>query len=77
MILSFSKEGGIGKMIANKPTLGPDGELLLPFWREMSGLHCNHAPTMHGKAGVLRSVDQARLYALSKSLKLLNTHLHE
>lgn len=58
VVMSFDAEGGIAKMIANKPVLGPTQEWLLPFWREMGGHDCNHAPGMHGVPGVLRSRDQ-------------------
>ena len=63
VVFSFDSEGGIAKMVANKIALGPKGEWLLPFWREMGGNDCTHAPGMHGRAGVLISEDQVTLHA--------------
>ena len=60
-VYSFDEDGGIGKMVSNKPAIGPQGEWLLPFWREMGGHDCTHSPAMHGKAGVLISEDKVRL----------------
>lgn len=58
LVYAFEEDGGIAKMVANKIVLGPKGEWLLPFWREMGGQNCMHSPSMHGKAGVLISHDQ-------------------
>lgn len=57
-VASFDSEGGIAKMVANKLAVTASGKWLLPFWREMGGHDCTHAPAEHGKAGVLVSSDK-------------------
>jgi hypothetical protein len=58
-VYTYSEEGGIAKMIANKLRVGSDGQWLLPFWREMGGQpECNQQPALHGAPGVLASADQ-------------------
>ena len=60
IIYPFDEDGRIGKMIANKLIVGPDGQWLLPFWREMGGQDCLQSPSMHGKAGLLISANKVR-----------------
>ena len=61
VIYSYSDEGGIAKMLANRLGTIPGGGWVLPVWREMGGQQvCNKHPELHGAAGVLLSTDQAR-----------------
>lgn len=71
---TYSDEGGIAKMVANKLRVGCDGRWLLPFWREMGGQpECNRQPGLHGAPGVLASADQVT--RLPRSSGLLITYL--
>ncbi|CAK0763317.1 hypothetical protein CVIRNUC_003045 [Coccomyxa viridis] len=59
VIYSFSDEGGIAKMLANRLGTRDGGGWMLPVWREMGGQQaCNTHPELHGAAGVLLSDDQ-------------------
>lgn len=62
-------------MVANKMAIGPDGQWLLPFWREQGGEDCMESPDMHGKAGVLISEDKVRGQATSHQLNAMSAQL--
>ncbi|KAK9797082.1 hypothetical protein WJX73_005306, partial [Symbiochloris irregularis] len=70
MLLSYDTEGGIAKMVSNKPAVSPEGHWLLPFWREMGGNNCTHSPGMHGKPGLLISSDQGQTWNVVNSSSL-------
>ena len=59
-VWAFGEEGGIAKMVANKPAVDGRGRWLLPAWRENGGA-CQGQKQLHGAPAFLTSSDQAGL----------------
>ena len=69
LVLSQNDDGGAPKVLANKPIVTRNGNLVLPFWREVNrsakGTRPGLCPVkaMKGSAGVLISQDHGRSWS--------------